>query len=108
MEIGACRVSPGQMVQTVSVDVGDAEAVEKAMGEAVGKQGAVQARVKDARPSRTTRCCCVGVDNKTLCHTSEESLRLLSCVHWRRQRDTPAQQKARQITVSQRHACGAC
>lgn len=36
---------PDQMVQTVSVDVGDAAAVEKAMGEAVAKQGAVQARV---------------------------------------------------------------
>lgn len=33
---------PGQMVQTISVDVGDAAAVEKAMGEAVAKQGAVQ------------------------------------------------------------------
>ena len=42
MEIEACRVLPGQMVQTISVDVGDATAVEKAMDEAVAKQGAVQ------------------------------------------------------------------
>jgi len=42
MEVEACRVLPGQMVQTISVDVGDAAAVEKAMGEAVAKQGAVQ------------------------------------------------------------------
>lgn len=44
MEIEACRVLPGQMVQTISVDVGDAAAVEKAMGEAVAKQGSVQVR----------------------------------------------------------------
>lgn len=42
MEVEACRVLPGQMVQTISVDVGNAAAVEKAMGEAVAKQGAVQ------------------------------------------------------------------
>lgn len=42
MEVEACRVLPGQMVQTISVDVGDAAAVEKAMREAVAKQGAVQ------------------------------------------------------------------
>lgn len=44
MEVEACRVLPGQMVQTISVDVGDAAAVEKAMSEAVAKQGAVQVR----------------------------------------------------------------
>lgn len=44
MEAEACRVQPDQMLQTISVDVGDAAAVEKAMGEAVAKQGAVQAR----------------------------------------------------------------
>lgn len=44
MEVEACRVLPGQMVQTISADVGDAAAVEKAMGEAVAKQGPVQVR----------------------------------------------------------------
>lgn len=44
MEIKACRVSPTQMVQTVSVDVGNPDEVEKAMGEAVSRQGTVQAR----------------------------------------------------------------
>lgn len=42
MEIEACRILPGQIVQTVSVDVGDADAVEKAMSEVVAKQGTVQ------------------------------------------------------------------
>lgn len=44
MEIEACRVSPTQMVQTVSVDVGNPDEVEKAMSKAVSRQGAVQAR----------------------------------------------------------------
>lgn len=44
MEIEACRVSPTQMVQTVSVDVGNPDEVEKAMSEAVSRQGTVQAR----------------------------------------------------------------
>ncbi|CAM9575693.1 unnamed protein product [Ectocarpus fasciculatus] len=42
VEVEACRESPDQMVQAISVDVGDAEAVKIAMGEAVAKQGAVQ------------------------------------------------------------------
>lgn len=41
---------PGQMVQTISVDVGDAAAVEKAMGDAVAKQGAVQVGSFGLRP----------------------------------------------------------
>eukprot|EP00903_Cladosiphon_okamuranus_P009315 g8887.t1 len=41
LEVEACRVLPGQMMQTISVDVGDAAAVEKAMVEAVARQGAV-------------------------------------------------------------------
>ncbi|CAM9989484.1 unnamed protein product, partial [Scytosiphon promiscuus] len=41
-EVEACRVQPDQMLQTISVDVGDAAAVEKAMGEAVAKQGTAQ------------------------------------------------------------------
>lgn len=44
VEVEACRAQPDQMLQTISVDVGDASAVEKAMGEAVAQQGAVQAR----------------------------------------------------------------
>ena len=44
MDIEACRVSPSQMVQTVSVDVGDFKAVEKATCEAVAKLGPVQVR----------------------------------------------------------------
>lgn len=50
MEVEACRVLPGQMVQTISVDVGDAAAVEKAMGDAVAKQGAVQVGSFGLRP----------------------------------------------------------
>lgn len=42
MDIKACRVSPSQMVQTVSVDVADSKAVEEATAGAVAKQGPVQ------------------------------------------------------------------
>ncbi|CAM9358961.1 unnamed protein product [Laminaria digitata] len=48
MDIKACRFSPSQMVQTVSVDVSDFKAVEKATSEAVAKQGPVQILVNCA------------------------------------------------------------
>eukprot|EP00904_Undaria_pinnatifida_P001533 jgi/Undpi1/11380/HiC_scaffold_30.g13677.m1 len=48
MDIKACRVSPSQMVQTVSVDVADFKAVEEATAGAVAKQGPVQVLVNCA------------------------------------------------------------
>lgn len=52
-EIEACRVSPNQMAQTVSMDVGSPEQVEKMMEEVVAKQGPVTVRGKAG--SRTER-----------------------------------------------------
>ena len=44
VEMEACRISPDQMIQSVSVDVGDPAAVEKVTADAIAKQGMVQVR----------------------------------------------------------------
>lgn len=51
-EMEACRVSPEQLVQTVSVDVGSAEQVEKMMVAVVAKQGPVTVRKGQGREQR--------------------------------------------------------